>query len=81
MVGLANINRNYSHCDCNSSINQAKEEKIRCINSPFFLYFFLFKQLKDVVPEKLGKNKVDDIIKEEMGHIRVLSKELLALAK
>lgn len=35
--------------------------------------------MKDVVPEKLGKPKLDDIIKEEMSHIRLLSKELLTL--
>jgi rubrerythrin len=35
--------------------------------------------MKDVVPAHLGKQKLDDIIKEEMGHIRLLSKELLGL--
>jgi rubrerythrin len=35
--------------------------------------------MKDVVPEGLGKKRIDDIIKEEMGHITLLSKELLAL--
>jgi len=35
--------------------------------------------MKDVVPAHLGKQKLDDIIKEEMGHIRLLSKELLEL--
>jgi rubrerythrin len=33
--------------------------------------------MKDVVPSHLGKDKLDDIIKEEMSHIRLLSKELL----
>ena len=33
--------------------------------------------IKDFVPESLGKNKIDKIIKEEMGHINLLSKELL----
>ncbi|NVM27673.1 MAG: ferritin family protein [Candidatus Helarchaeota archaeon] len=37
--------------------------------------------MKDVVPEKLGKGKLDGIIKEEMDHIRQLSQELLALPK
>jgi rubrerythrin len=37
--------------------------------------------MKDVVPARLGKNKLDEIIKEEMGHIRLLSKELLELTK
>lgn len=35
--------------------------------------------MKEAVPEKLGKNRLNDIIKEEMGHIRLLSKELTAL--
>jgi rubrerythrin len=35
--------------------------------------------MKELVPEKLGKKRIDDIIKEEMGHIRLLSKELVSL--
>ena len=35
--------------------------------------------MKDAVPENLGREKMDAIIKEEMGHIRTLSKELVAL--
>jgi rubrerythrin len=35
--------------------------------------------MKEMVGEKLGKNRLEDIIKEEMGHIRMLSKELVAL--
>jgi rubrerythrin len=35
--------------------------------------------MKGVVPDHLGKDKLDDIIKEEMGHISLLSKELLGL--
>ena len=35
--------------------------------------------MKDLVPEKAGKAKLDAIIREEMGHIRLLSKELAAL--
>ena len=37
--------------------------------------------MKDVVPANLGKEKLDDIIKEEMGHIRLLSNELMELKK
>ncbi|MEA1948181.1 MAG: ferritin family protein [Thermodesulfobacteriota bacterium] len=37
--------------------------------------------LKDFVPDQLGKNRLDTIIKEEMGHIRMLSKELVSLKK
>ncbi|MBI9085725.1 MAG: ferritin family protein [Desulfobacterales bacterium] len=35
--------------------------------------------MKEAVPEKLGKDRLDGVIKEEMGHIRLLSKELVAL--
>ncbi|MGB2688022.1 MAG: hypothetical protein WBC36_03480 [Desulfobacterales bacterium] len=35
--------------------------------------------LKEMVPEKYGKDKLEKIIKEEMGHIKILSKELVAL--
>jgi len=37
--------------------------------------------IKDAVPEKSGRNKIEAIIKEEMGHIRVLSRELVGLKK
>jgi rubrerythrin len=35
--------------------------------------------MKDLVPEQSGKKRLDDIIKEEMGHIRLLAKELVPL--
>lgn len=34
--------------------------------------------MRDLVPGKLGSKRIDDIIKEEMAHIRILSKELMA---
>ena len=34
--------------------------------------------MKEAVPENLGKGRIETIIKEEMGHIRLLSKELVA---
>jgi hypothetical protein len=34
-----------------------------------------------LVPDKLGRDKLDIIIKEEMGHIRILSRELIAFNK
>lgn len=37
--------------------------------------------MKEVVPVHIGKQKLDDIIKEEMSHIRLLSSELLSLNK
>lgn len=35
--------------------------------------------LREIVPEKLGRDKVDHILKEEMGHITYLNNELKAL--
>ena len=32
--------------------------------------------MKELVPEKYGKDKIDDIIKEEMAHIKLLSTRL-----
>jgi len=37
--------------------------------------------MKDVVPEHLGKEKLDAIIKEEMKHIKVLNEKLINLKK
>lgn len=35
--------------------------------------------MKNAVPEKMGHSRMDDIIKEEMSHIRLLSRELVRL--
>ena len=35
--------------------------------------------MKEAVPQNLGKGRIDNIIKEEMGHIRLLSKKLVAM--
>jgi rubrerythrin len=37
--------------------------------------------MKKTVPERLGREKVDEIIEEEMRHITLLSEKLLALNK
>jgi rubrerythrin len=37
--------------------------------------------MKDLVPGALGKDRMDGIIKEEMGHIKVLSQKLAAQNK
>ena len=37
--------------------------------------------MKDVVPPGSGKEKIEDIIKEEMRHIRILGERLAALKK
>ena len=35
--------------------------------------------IKDMVSENLGRNEIDRIIKEEMAHVTIISKELAAL--
>ncbi|GAG88253.1 unnamed protein product [marine sediment metagenome] len=37
--------------------------------------------MKDVVPPHLGREKLDNIIKEEMSHIKLLSNELIEYKK
>ena len=37
--------------------------------------------MKDVVPEGLGKKRIEEITREEMGHIQLLSNNLLALKR
>lgn len=37
--------------------------------------------MKDMVPEKSGKEKIDEIIREEMKHIQIISNQLLKLTK
>ena len=39
-----------------------------------------YQGMKEFVPESLGKNKIDDIIKEEMKHISILTNKLLSSA-
>ena len=34
--------------------------------------------MKEAVPENLGKERIESIIKEEMGHIQMLTKQLVA---
>lgn len=34
--------------------------------------------MKESVPESMGKGRLDEIIKEEMGHVRLLSQKLAA---
>jgi rubrerythrin len=37
--------------------------------------------MREAVPENMGRNRLDDVIKEEMSHIRLLSRELMAQKK
>jgi rubrerythrin len=36
--------------------------------------------MREIVPDNLGKERIDTILKEEMSHIRLLSKQLAAVA-
>ncbi len=38
-----------------------------------------YRGIQEMVPEKMGREEIDDIIKEEMKHITILSKELASL--
>ncbi len=37
-----------------------------------------YQGMKEFVPKSLGKDRIDDIIKEEMKHVRILSNKLLS---
>jgi hypothetical protein len=37
--------------------------------------------MKELVPERLGKDRIDGIIKEEMRHLASLSRELAAVRR
>jgi rubrerythrin len=38
-----------------------------------------YQGIREMVPERLGKNKIDDVIREEMKHVTILSNQLAAL--
>ncbi len=58
-----------------SSIKDILKEAISAEKDSIVFYL----GMKEIVPEKLGKAKIDAIIREEMTHIKLLSKELVAL--
>lgn len=62
----------------------AEEEKIeRALRAAIGLEkesIVFYQGMKEFVPEHLGKNRIDDIIKEEMKHIRILTNELVSPA-
>ena len=61
--------------DNTSSIKDILKEAILAEKDSIVFYL----GMKEMVPENLGKAKIDAIIKEEMTHIKLLSKELVAL--
>jgi rubrerythrin len=40
-----------------------------------------YSGMKDAVPSSLGKSRLDDIVKEEMSHVRLLSNKLVSMKK
>ncbi|MBN1832468.1 MAG: ferritin family protein [Deltaproteobacteria bacterium] len=62
--------------------NLAEEEKMkRAFRAAIDLEkesIVFYQGMKEFVPESLGKDKIDDIIKEEMQHVRILSNKLLS---
>ena len=64
------------------SEDMAEEEKLkRALRAAINLEkesIVFYQGIKDFVPESLGRNKINDIIKEEMKHIRILSNKLVS---
>jgi rubrerythrin len=60
-----------------SSMEKILKEAIQAEKDSIVLYL----GMKEFVPEKYGKNRLEKIIKEEMGHIRLLSGELKKVKK
>ena len=58
-----------------TSIKEILKEAITAEKDSIVFYL----GMKDLVPKHLGQNKMDVIIKEEMGHIRLLAGKLTAL--
>ena len=61
--------------DNTSSIKDILKEAILAEKDSIVFYL----GMKEMVPENLGKAKIDAIIKEEMNHIKLFSKALVAL--
>ncbi len=60
-----------------SSIEEILKDAITAEKDSIVFYL----GMREAVPEKMGRNRLDDIIKEEMGHIRLLSKALTTQKK
>jgi rubrerythrin len=60
-----------------SSLEEILKEAITAEKDSIVFYL----GMRNAVPEKLGRSRLDEIISEEMGHIRQLSKELMARKK
>lgn len=60
-----------------SSMKEIFKEAIKTEKDSIAFYL----GIKDMVPERLGKSRLDEIIKEEMEHIRIIGKKLRSLKK
>ncbi|MBW2568999.1 MAG: ferritin family protein [Deltaproteobacteria bacterium] len=57
-----------------SSMEEILKEAIQSEKASIVFYL----GMKEIVPENLGKTKINQIIKEEMSHIKLLGKKLVA---
>ena len=58
------------------SSKQSKEDVLRTAIEKEKDSIVYYTGLKNFVPDRAGKDKIDDIIKEEMHHIRILNQSL-----
>ena len=60
-----------------SSVEEVLKEAISAEKESIVFYI----GMKDMVPQDQGKQKIDDIIREEMGHIQIINRHLMNLKK
>jgi rubrerythrin len=77
LKALADIRVFFDKTVDTSSMEKILKEAIQAEKDSIVLYL----GMKEFVPEKYGKNRLEKIIKEEMGHIRLLSGELKKVKK
>ncbi|MFW5908050.1 MAG: ferritin-like domain-containing protein [Desulfosalsimonas sp.] len=77
LKALADIRVFFEKSIDTSSMKNILKDAIQAEKDSIVLYL----GMKELVPENFGKNRIDKIIKEEMGHIRQLSAELKKLKK
>ncbi|MFW5908670.1 MAG: rubrerythrin, partial [Desulfosalsimonas sp.] len=77
LKALADIRVFFEKTIDTSSMKNILKDAIQAEKDSIVLYL----GMKELVPEKFGRNRIEKIIKEEMGHIRQLSGELKKLRK
>lgn len=75
LQSLVNSRVSFEHEYDGDSIESILKGAIKSENDTIVFY----KGIKEAVPEGLGKNQIDKIIKEEIAHVRILSRELVKL--